>query len=159
MLPRLWLELLAVVGLATLVLTMLAQGRELAMIMPMLGLFAAAAFRLLPSVNRTLAAAQALRYSLPAVNTVYDEFKLGSPESARDHQRGRTVRTYGCGTGCSRRAQKGKAYPQINGLTDTLCKEITLIGERLGVPLLANHVPPFISSISILPLSATSAIR
>jgi len=36
--------------------------------------------------------------------------------------------------------ENGKAYPQINGLTDTLCKEITLIGERLGVPLLANHV-------------------
>jgi ABC-type multidrug transport system fused ATPase/permease subunit len=46
MLPRLWLELLAVVGLATLVIAMIAQGREMATIMPTLGLFAAAAFRL-----------------------------------------------------------------------------------------------------------------
>jgi ABC-type transport system involved in cytochrome bd biosynthesis fused ATPase/permease subunit len=44
MLPRLWLELLAVVGLATLVISMLAQGREMATIVPTLGLFAAAAF-------------------------------------------------------------------------------------------------------------------
>jgi glutamate-1-semialdehyde 2,1-aminomutase len=36
--------------------------------------------------------------------------------------------------------EKGKAYGQINGLTDTLCSEMTRIGERLGLPLLANHV-------------------
>ena len=55
MMPRLWLELLAVAGLATLVITMLAQGRPMATIVPTLGLFAAAAFRLMPSVNRILA--------------------------------------------------------------------------------------------------------
>jgi len=82
MLPRLWLELLAVVGLATLVITMLAQGREVATIVPTLGLFAAAAFRLMPSVNRMLNAAQALRYNLPVVNTLSEELKLAAPEQA-----------------------------------------------------------------------------
>jgi ABC-type multidrug transport system fused ATPase/permease subunit len=91
MLPRLWLELLAVVGLATLVITMLAQGRELATIMPTLGLFAAAAFRLMPSVNRTLSAAQALRYSLTAVNTLYDELEFASVETAGTQKRRSTA--------------------------------------------------------------------
>ena len=80
MLPRLWLELLAVVGLATLVISMLAQSREMATIVPTLGLFAAAAFRLMPSANRILAAAQVLRYYLPAVKTLHDELKFAEPE-------------------------------------------------------------------------------
>ncbi len=36
--------------------------------------------------------------------------------------------------------EKGKALAQINALTETLCREMTKLGERLGVPLLANHV-------------------
>jgi ABC-type multidrug transport system fused ATPase/permease subunit len=75
-LSRLWLELLAVIGLATLVLTMLAQGKSPASIAPTLALFAAAAFRLMPSANRILAALQMLRYCLASVNVLYDELKL-----------------------------------------------------------------------------------
>lgn len=76
--PRLMFELLAVTGLAILVLTMLSQGRGMASIIPTLGLFAAAAFRLMPSANRVLGAIQALRYSLPVVNTLDEEMKLNS---------------------------------------------------------------------------------
>jgi ABC-type multidrug transport system fused ATPase/permease subunit len=72
-LPRLWLELLAVTGLAVLVFVMLLQGKTAAGIIPTLGLFAAAAFRLLPSCNRALNALQSLRYSLPAVETLHTE--------------------------------------------------------------------------------------
>jgi ABC-type multidrug transport system fused ATPase/permease subunit len=74
--PRLWLELLAVVGLATLVLAMLAQGRNLESIVATLGLFAAAAFRLIPSANRIIAAANTVRYTGPVINTLYDEMQL-----------------------------------------------------------------------------------
>lgn len=79
-LPRLWLELLAVAGLSTLVLTMLVQGRNMANIVPVLGLFAVAAFRLMPSVNRVLSAVISLRYGLPVINTLHDEFKLSVPD-------------------------------------------------------------------------------
>jgi ATP-binding cassette, subfamily B, bacterial PglK len=78
--PRLWLELLMVVGLATLVLTMLAQGEEVTMIVPTLGLFAAAAFRLTPSVNRMLFAVQSLRYELVVLDTLRAELALPAPE-------------------------------------------------------------------------------
>lgn len=77
-LPRLWLELLGVVGLATLVLTMIAQGRQLAAILPTLALFAAAAFRLTPSANRVLGSLQSLRYGLPVIDTLYEELALES---------------------------------------------------------------------------------
>lgn len=74
--PRLMFELLAVIGLAVLVLTMLGQGRDLASLVPTLGLFAAAAFRLMPSVNRVLTAVQNLRYTLPVVDHLYEEIHL-----------------------------------------------------------------------------------
>jgi ABC-type multidrug transport system fused ATPase/permease subunit len=74
--PRLWLELLAMTGLALLVLIMLAQKVSTDKIVPTLGLFAAAAFRLMPSVNRMLAGIHALRYSLPSANLMYEEVKL-----------------------------------------------------------------------------------
>jgi len=76
--PRLWLEMLAVGGLAILVLAMLAQGRDMANILPTLGLFAAAVFRLMPSVNRVLSAMISLRYGFPAVNTLHEELKLSA---------------------------------------------------------------------------------
>lgn len=79
-LPRLMFELLAVTGLAILVISMLGQGRDINSIIPTLGLFAAAAFRLMPSVNRVLSAVQTLRYTLPVVNTLYEEIKLTSVE-------------------------------------------------------------------------------
>lgn len=79
-LPRLWLELLAVVGLALLVLIMLAQGREVSSIVPTMGLFAIAAFRMMPSVNRILKAIQSLRYGLPAINRLHEDFQLSDPK-------------------------------------------------------------------------------
>jgi len=78
-LPRLWLELLAVAGLAILVICMLMQGHPIDAILPTLGLFAAAAFRLMPSVNRLLGAMQSLRFGLPVIATLHRE--LGLPAS------------------------------------------------------------------------------
>ena len=86
-LPRLGLEFLAVVGLTILVLTMLAQGRDMTSIVPTLGLFAAAAFRLMPSVNRVVSAGHLLRYGRAVVETLHEELKLGAPAPAARTQR------------------------------------------------------------------------
>jgi len=75
-LPRLWLELLAVVCLATLVITMVSNGKSVESLVPILGLFAAAAFRLMPSVNRVLVSIQGLRYNLPVVSILHKEIKM-----------------------------------------------------------------------------------
>ena len=89
--PRLMFELLAVSGLAILVISMLSQGRDMTVIIPMLGLFAAAAFRLMPSVNRILSSIQSLRYYLPVVNTLYEEIMLASPEPVSKQRNGSEV--------------------------------------------------------------------
>jgi ATP-binding cassette, subfamily B, bacterial PglK len=77
--PRLGLELLMVAGLATLVITMLAQDTDVALIVPTLGLFAAAAFRFTPSVNRVLIAVQSLRYEVVVLDTLTTELSLSAP--------------------------------------------------------------------------------
>lgn len=74
-LPRLWLELLAVLGLAVLVLVMLAQGREMSTLVPALGLFAIAGFRLMPSINRVLTAVQGFRYGQATIDVLHEELK------------------------------------------------------------------------------------
>lgn len=80
-LPRLWLELLAVLGVVLLILIMLSQGHEMTSIVPTVGLFAAAAFRLMPSVNRMLNSLQSLRFGLAAINNLYQEFQLSIPRN------------------------------------------------------------------------------
>ncbi len=81
--PRLWLELLAVSGLAILAISMLVQNRPLEAVVPTLGLFAVAAFRIMPSVNRILGAVQSLRYVLPVIDTLHAELNLATPNAHR----------------------------------------------------------------------------
>ena len=78
-LPKLWLELLAVTGLALLVATMVFQGRDIVSILPILAVFGAAAFRMLPSVNKLLNAAQSMRFSSTVIDSLYAELQLPAP--------------------------------------------------------------------------------
>lgn len=74
--PRPYLELLAVTGLAGLIILMLLQGKPLDLLLPTLGVFVAAAFRMIPSVNRIMSAMQAIRYANPVVDKLYRELKM-----------------------------------------------------------------------------------
>lgn len=74
--PRLYLELLAVAGLSGLIILMMLQNKPLNLLIPTLGIFVAAAFRMIPSVNRIMAALQNITYSRPVVNLLYEEFSL-----------------------------------------------------------------------------------
>jgi ABC-type multidrug transport system fused ATPase/permease subunit len=77
-LPRLWLELLAVGGLTALIAIMIGQGKATQDMLPVVALFAAAAFRFLPSVNRVLGAVQGIRYQRPVVDALHGEIQLMS---------------------------------------------------------------------------------
>ena len=68
--PRLYLELLSVAGLAALVLSMLALGRASESLLPLLALFAGGAFRLMPAINRVTFAFQSLRMGRPIVEVL-----------------------------------------------------------------------------------------
>lgn len=74
-LPRFFIESIAIVGLMLIVVSVLAQGRSLGEILPVLSLFAAAAFRLMPSINRILNSVTAIRFSADSVYVLDNDLR------------------------------------------------------------------------------------
>jgi ABC-type multidrug transport system fused ATPase/permease subunit len=75
-LPRLWLEVMAIGGLTGLIGVMLSSGHEASEIVPVVGLFAATAFRVLPSINKIVGSKQQLKVSRAAIETIYSDLHL-----------------------------------------------------------------------------------
>jgi len=82
-LPRLWLEWLAVLGMVLLIFVMINQEKNLSSFVPTLGLFAAAAFRLLPSITRIMNSVQKIRFALPVINTLSEEFAFSNNSTSQ----------------------------------------------------------------------------
>jgi ABC-type multidrug transport system fused ATPase/permease subunit len=82
MLPRTGLEILTIFGLAVLVSTMVVSGQELADVLPVLGLFGAAAFRLVPAVSRMVAMVQTITVNRPVVRELFRDLGLDAPNTA-----------------------------------------------------------------------------
>lgn len=74
--PRFWIEFFAVVGVALLVVIMVVQNPTISAVVPLLGLFGAATFRIMPSVNRMTTAFQSIRMGVAVTNALSDELKL-----------------------------------------------------------------------------------
>ena len=75
-LPRLWLEFMIISVLIGITLLLLVQNSSLNEIIFSLGVFAAATFRILPSINRIINCLQTIRNNLPAISNVYNEMSL-----------------------------------------------------------------------------------
>ena len=72
-LPRVLVEIIAILIFILMIAAVLHTGNEINTIIPTLGLFGASATRLIPSINRIMAAAQNLRFSGPVVDVIYSE--------------------------------------------------------------------------------------
>ena len=70
-----WTELLAMSGLTVVVWVMVWQDRPPDRIIPLLGLFVIATWRFVPTVNSVVNLTNSIRYSRPAVESVYREFE------------------------------------------------------------------------------------
>ncbi len=75
-LPKLSFEFLAVIGMVALILTMLAQGKPIEVLIPTVALFAAAAFRLLPNIGSVMLHVQTLRFVGPVIDNLHAEISL-----------------------------------------------------------------------------------
>ena len=74
--PRLFFEFVAILLFCTLVLIFLYfRDDQVNNFITTIGVFAAATFRILPSVSKILAKSQAIRFSKPAIDLVFQEFK------------------------------------------------------------------------------------
>ena len=70
-----WTEMLAMSGLIVVIWVMIWQGRTPERIIPLLGLFVIATWRFVPSINKVVNLVNSIRYSLPAVGSLYNEFE------------------------------------------------------------------------------------
>ncbi len=71
--PRLWLETIGITALMILILGTLTNSSSPSEIIPVVALFAAASFRLLPSANRILASFQSLKFGDAALDILLKE--------------------------------------------------------------------------------------
>ena len=71
-LPKQWIEYVSIIGIVILVLVLLFEGRNPESIIASLAIFAAAAFRILPSTNRILSGVQLIKYYVPSIDILDD---------------------------------------------------------------------------------------
>lgn len=71
--PRFYLELISIVGLVSFIVILIFQGKDTTSIITVLGVFVAATFRMIPSLNRIISATQSMKYYLSSVHVVYKE--------------------------------------------------------------------------------------
>jgi ABC-type multidrug transport system fused ATPase/permease subunit len=74
--PRYFLEFISILGIFIIILFMQFYDIDAKLILPILGLYLAASFRLIPSVNRILNSIQTMKYLNPAIDLLYNEFQL-----------------------------------------------------------------------------------
>ena len=74
--PRLYLELLAIIGLSGLLFLMNLNGKSVESTIPSLGIFVASAFRMIPSINRIIASFQTFSFSKSVIDLLESEFNL-----------------------------------------------------------------------------------
>ena len=83
--PRLWLEVMAMAGLAGLVAIMLATGKDIDKIIPTVGLFAVTAFKVLPSINKLVSSTQTLKVSRSTIETIHQDLDLPISSNSLAH--------------------------------------------------------------------------
>ena len=71
--PRFYLELISIIGLVSFIILMVYQGKDANQLITILGVFVAATFRMIPSLNRIISSVQSLKYSKPSVQIIYKE--------------------------------------------------------------------------------------
>ena len=89
--PRYYLELLSVFSLIFFIFIMLAQNKNIENVMVTLGVFVAATFRILPSINRILGSLQNIKFYKKSIDLLYKEFDVVIYENKLSgHNRKRT---------------------------------------------------------------------
>jgi len=72
-LPRSFLETICMISMLLIMLLIIVQNKEIQSIIPTLSIFAMAAFRIIPSMNRIFAATAVLRFNSYSVEVVYND--------------------------------------------------------------------------------------
>ena len=76
--PKNLLETISAIGLVLLTFIIIYQDKDIDFILPILALFVAAAFRILPSINQILSALQSVIYSYPSLKIIKNDLLYSS---------------------------------------------------------------------------------
>jgi ABC-type multidrug transport system fused ATPase/permease subunit len=71
--PRFYLEFISIIGLVTFIILLLYQGKDITSLITVLGVFVAATFRMIPSLNRIIGATQSMKFYRPSLDVIYNE--------------------------------------------------------------------------------------
>ena len=82
--PKVFFELLTVLSISVLIYILFSSGMTPSELISTLGVFALAAFKLLPSVARLVTNIQALKFATPVINKIKNELKLESKILTKD---------------------------------------------------------------------------
>jgi ABC-type multidrug transport system fused ATPase/permease subunit len=74
--PRIFLEFLSIYGLVLMILLQIFRSRPTEDLIPILSMFLAASFRLIPSINKIMASIQSIKFTKPVVDGIIEEFKI-----------------------------------------------------------------------------------
>jgi ABC-type multidrug transport system fused ATPase/permease subunit len=78
--PKYWIEVVGMMGMTLLIIISISRSDNPSEVIPALALFAAAAFRIMPSANRLLYAMQAVRYADVVVDLMIKELNTVIPK-------------------------------------------------------------------------------
>lgn len=71
--PRFYLELISIIGLVSFIILQLFQDKETTSLIAILGVFVAATFRMIPSLNRIISASQSMKFYKSSIGVIYNE--------------------------------------------------------------------------------------
>jgi ABC-type bacteriocin/lantibiotic exporter with double-glycine peptidase domain len=83
-LPKGFLEVISIVGLSILIVLMILSDRPFSEVVPIVGLFAAASFRVVPAVTRIVSNLGILRYSSGSILTFSKDFSVPEDEGINE---------------------------------------------------------------------------
>jgi ABC-type multidrug transport system fused ATPase/permease subunit len=78
-LPHYALETVAFGGIILIVIYLLARGQEIGQALPLIGLYAFSAYRLMPALQQIFAGVTTIRFNMPALNLLHEELQGPDP--------------------------------------------------------------------------------
>lgn len=73
--PRYYLEFISILGLICFIISQLLLEKNINELFTVLGIFVAASFRIIPSINRIISAFQTVKFNMPSLDIIYNEIK------------------------------------------------------------------------------------
>jgi ATP-binding cassette subfamily C protein len=83
--PRLYLEVVLIGGMLFIMAIVTIRGSDLRSFIPIIGVFAMASIRLLPSINQIVSAMNSIKFGMAAIDDVYKDIKYFREQNHYDH--------------------------------------------------------------------------